>query len=190
MQPRGLGRLVGAVVRRRQAIGAFVKRVARVLLKSVFWTAVVAPVAAQAHPALAYVGYGREEVDILRTESGSMGLVIPVSILGVVATTMRQGARSKKEIKRIKKAYKKVKEEEAEFMSVDGKAESDADIMSSLRNRTNAMDEAEIQAEAAANAPKVVEPPKSAKPKRLTMAEKIALRQSQMSQGNATKASN
>ena len=156
--PRGLRRVATFVGRRRSAIRRCAARVATVLFKSLFWGAVLAPALANAHPALAYVGYGREEVDVLRSESGSMGLVIPVSIMGVIATTMRQGSRSKKEIKRIKKAYKKIKEEEAEYLKVDGEAETDSDIMASLRNRTQTMADDEAAAEAAANAPPEPEP--------------------------------
>ncbi|KAH8055867.1 hypothetical protein JL721_10182 [Aureococcus anophagefferens] len=138
-------------------------------------------------PALAYVGYGREEVDVLRSESGSMGFVIPLSIAGVIVTTMRQGQRSKKEVKRIKKAYKKVQEEEAEYLKVDGEAESDADIMAQLRNRTTTMAEEEAAAEAAASAPPEPEaPPPPVKPKRMTMAEKIKAREAALGQ-NRTK---
>ncbi|KAK7239256.1 serine-type peptidase [Aureococcus anophagefferens] len=165
----------------------FLGRVVRVALRSLLWGAVVAPVVANAHPALAYVGYGREEVDVLRSESGSMGFVIPLSIAGVIVTTMRQGQRSKKEVKRIKKAYKKVQEEEAEYLKVDGEAESDADIMAQLRNRTTTMAEEEAAAEAAANAPPEPEaPPPPVKPKRMTMAEKIKAREAALGQ-NRTK---
>jgi len=193
------GRVVGAVadggrpggVRhtlkrwRRSPAAARAARLLRRVARAFVWSAVVVPVAANAHPALAYVGYGREEVDVLRQESGSMGLVIPVSVVGIALTTMRQGARSKKEIKRIKRAYKRIKEEEAEYMDVDGKAESDADIMASLRNRTDALDVDEANAaveEAKANAPPP--PPADAPPpppkKRMTMAEKIAAKQAQL----------
>ena len=124
---------------------------------------------------------------MLRSESGSMGFVIPLSIAGVIVTTMRQGQRSKKEIKRIKKAYKKVQEEEAEYLKVDGEAESDADIMAQLRNRTTTMAEEEAAAEAAANAPPEPEaPPPPVKPKRMTMAEKIKAREAALGQ-NRTK---
>ena len=182
-----LRRLAAAVARRRGPLTTFLGRVVRVALRSLLWGAVVAPVVANAHPALAYVGYGREEVDVLRSESGSMGFVIPLSIAGVIVTTMRQGQRSKKEIKRIKKAYKKVQEEEAEYLKVDGEAESDADIMAQLRNRTTTMAEEEAAAEAAANAPPEPEaPPPPVKPKRMTMAEKIKAREAALGQ-NRTK---
>jgi hypothetical protein len=184
----GASRAAGVAARvsrwRKGAFGAAVVRLFRRLARSLVWGAVVLPVAANAHPALAYVGYGREEVDVLRQESGSMGLVIPVSVVGIALTTMRQGARSKKEIKRIKRAYKKVKEEEAEYMDVDGKAESDADIMASLRNRTDTLDVDEANAaveETKANAPPP--PPSDAPPppkKRMTMMEKVAAKQAQI----------
>ncbi|KAH8086031.1 serine-type peptidase [Aureococcus anophagefferens] len=67
--------------------------------------------------------------------------------------------RSKKEVKRIKKAHKKVQEEEAEYLKVDGEAESDADIMAQLRNRTTTMAEEEAAAEVAGERRRARGPP-------------------------------
>ncbi len=72
-------------------------------------------------------------------------------------------------------------------MQVDGKAESDADIMASLRNRTAALGDDDVPPDDAPDDDDVPPPPPPPAPKkRMTMAEKIAAKQSAMQQ-NKTK---
>merc|ERR1719327_930644 len=125
----------------------------------------------------------------MRADSGSMKIVLPAVVFGVLFTSARQGAIQKKEIKRIKRAYKKVQEEEAEYMDVDGKAESDADIMKSLRNRTEGLadDDADNDDDAEDSAPPADDaapPPPPAPKKRMTMAEKIKAKEEEMKKKN------
>lgn len=183
--PRGVKRAVNYL--RDRAPDA---RTTRKIAKALVWTTAVSPLLASVHPALAYVGYQQEEFDKMRADSGSMKIVLPATIFGILFTTSRQGSIQKKEIKRIKRAYKKIQEEEAEYMSVNGTAESDADIMASLRNRTSGLadDEGEDDDDvpvddAAAPAP----PPPPAPKKRMTMAEKIAAKQKALDEENKKK---
>ena len=181
--PRGLKKAV-TYLKDRAPDAQTTKRLA----KTIVWTTAVSPLLASVHPALAYVGYQQEEMDKMRADSGSMKIVLPAVVFGVLFTSARQGAIQKKEIKRIKRAYKKVQEEEAEYMQVDGKAESDADIMASLRNRTAALgDDDEGDDDAPAGDDDLPPPPPPPAPKkRMTMAEKIAAKQAAMQQ-NKTK---
>ena len=107
--PKGVKRAVN-YIRERAPDAQTTKRLAT----AVVWTTAVSPLLASVHPALAYVGYQQEEMDKMRADSGSMKIVLPAVVFGVLFTSARQGAIQKKEIKRIKKAYKKVQEEEAE----------------------------------------------------------------------------
>ena len=181
--PKGVKRAVN-YIRERAPDAQTTKRLA----KAVVWSTAVSPLLASVHPALAYVGYQQEEMDKMRADSGSMKIVLPAVVFGVLFTSARQGAIQKKEIKRIKRAYKKVQEEEAEYMQVDGKAESDADIMASLRNRTAALgDDDEGDDDAPGDDDAAPPPaPAPAPKKRMTMAEKIAAKQAAMQQ-NKTK---
>ena len=180
--PKGVKRAVN-YIRERAPDAQTTKRLA----KAVVWTTAVSPLLAGIHPALAYVGYQQEEMDKMRADSGSMKIVLPAVVFGVLFTSARQGAIQKKEIKRIKKAYKKVQEEEAEYMQVDGKAESDADIMASLRNRTAALGDDDVPPDDAPDGDDLPPPPPPPAPKkRMTMAEKIAAKQAAMQQ-NKTK---
>ena len=68
-------------------------------------------------------------------------------------------------------------------MAVAGKAESDADIMASLRNRTSTLGDDDADDDGAPAAPTAAapaEPPAPPKPKRMTMAEKIKMREAEM----------
>ena len=179
--PRGLKKAV-TYLKDRAPDAQTTKRLA----KAVVWSTAVSPLLASVHPALAYVGYQQEEMDKMRADSGSMKIVLPAVVFGVLFTSARQGAIQKKEIKRIKKAYKKVQEEEAEYMQVDGKAESDADIMASLRNRTAALGDDDVPPDDDGGDDDLPPPPPPAPKKRMTMAEKIAAKQAAMQQ-NKTK---
>ena len=181
--PKGVKRAVN-YIRERAPDAQTTKRLAKALV----WSTAVSPLLASVHPALAYVGYQQEEMDKMRADSGSMKIVLPAVVFGVLFTSARQGAIQKKEIKRIKRAYKKVQEEEAEYMQVDGKAESDADIMASLRNRTAALGDDDVPPDDAPDDDDAAPPPPPppAPKKRMTMAEKIAAKQAAMQQ-NKTK---
>jgi hypothetical protein len=186
--PRGVKRAVNYL--RDRAPDA---RTTRKIAKALVWTTAISPLLTSVHPALAYVGYQQEEFDKMRADSGSMKIVLPATIFGILFTTSRQGSIQKKEIKRIKRAYKKIQEEEAEYMSVNGTAESDADIMASLRNRTSGLadDDADEDEDdllpAGDDAAPAPPPPPPAPKKRMTMAEKIAAKQKALDEENKKK---
>jgi hypothetical protein len=155
------------------------------VLKALVWTTAISPLLVSVHPALAYVGYMQEGIG---RQSSGMNVVLPATAIGILYKVSRQPAKRKKEIKRIKKAYEKVQEEVAEFMAVEGEAESDADIMASLRKKKEELadDDDDDDEDAAPPADDDAPPPPPPAPKkRMTMAEKIKAKEEEMKKKNS-----
>lgn len=128
-------------------VGHLMLQLLRLVGKSLLITLVLQPAIASAAPAsfkyLAYLGYGREDGEHLKSD-GTMGIAMPVITAGFLLSRATMKRRNKDEVERVKKANEKIRKAEDEFFAVQGEAESDMDIMSELRQRasnaTNATD--------------------------------------------------
>mmetsp|Transcript_10964 Transcript_10964/g.15139 ORF Transcript_10964/g.15139 Transcript_10964/m.15139 type:complete len:282 (+) Transcript_10964:24-869(+) len=140
-------RIVGKAVfmeegpRKEGLVKTFAKKFVRVLGKSLLIGFIIQPAIASAAPGLqylAYLGFGREEGELYKTQT-TYHLAAPFIIAGILAARATLNERHQAEKEKIRKANEKMQQAEREFLKVDGEAESDVDIMSELRQRASNM---------------------------------------------------